>query len=263
MKTELLINKVNKPNIWDKKPVYCFTSDVDWASESVLEEYFKIVNELDIKPTLFVTHSSKIIEDNFNAGNIERGIHPNFLNGSSHGNNFKEVIETCIPFAPESIGSRSHRAFEVTDTSHMIKNEFNLKYISHQISVLQTHIRPILVESGLINFPVFFEDGTHLYNQLNLSIKKYKSLFSSPGIKIISFHPMNFVFNSPTLKFMRNIKDSLTRHEYNNITTSTIKKLSNKKQGIKNTVLEIIEFVKNNDYPIFTMNELYNLIINN
>lgn len=257
-----LINKIHKKHFSDDAPIFCFTSDIDWASEDVLQEYFSIINPLNIKPTLFVTNQSEVIESNFSIGKIERGIHPNFMNGSSHGNSFKEIVETCIKFAPEAYGFRSHRAFEVTDVTHLLKNEYGYKYVSHQITILQPHIRPILHESGLINFPVFFEDGTHLYNQLDFDFRNYLDLFRLPGIKIISFHPMNFVFNSPSLSFMRSIKDSLTREEYHNISAETISKLKNNKIGIGNTVLEIVNYVKQNNYRIMSMNELYNNILN-
>ncbi len=259
---ELLIKKNHSKFLWDDYPVFCFTSDIDWASEAVMNEYFKIVNELDIHPTVFITHHSDQIEINFKKGKIERGLHPNFMNNSSQGNSFKEIIETCVKFAPEAYGFRSHRAFDLTDVTHLMHNEYDFKYVSNQITIFQPSIKPILHESGLINFPVFLEDGTHLYNELDLNFKKYKDLFCNPGLKIISFHPMNFVFNSPTLSFMRQIKDSLTREEYNNISTATINKLRNKNKGIGNTILEVIEFVKINKFPIFSMNELFNLIIN-
>ena len=255
------IKKINKKQIWDNEPVFCFTSDVDWASEDVLKQYFDTILPFDINPTLFVTHKSNIIDKQFKAGNIERGIHPNFLPGSSHGSSYKEIISNCVGYAAEAYGYRSHRAFECTDTSHMLKNEYGFKYVSHQITIMQTLIRPILLESGLIGFPVFFEDGTHLYNKLDLSIKKYLHLFRTPGLKIISFHPMNFVFNSPSLKFMRTTKDRLTRNEYQNITRKQITLHQNLLKGIQDTVLEIVDFVKGNNYQILSMNELYNLII--
>jgi len=260
MEIEALILKMNSKYIWDTEPVFCFTSDIDWASEDVMKVYFDTINKYEIKPTLFLTHHSDIIEENFKNKKTDRGIHPNFMNGSSHGNSFDEVAKTCIKFAPESFGFRSHRAFDLTDITHLLKNEYNYKYVSNQITILQQFVRPILHESGLVNFPVFFEDGTHLYNKLDLDFKRYKNLFISPGLKVISFHPMNFVFNSPTMPFMRQIKDSLSREEYNNISTNTIEKRSNRSKGIGDTVLDIIEFVKINKFPIISMNELFNSI---
>jgi hypothetical protein len=260
-KIETLLNKINTKHIWDEMPVFCFTSDIDWASEDVMREYFNIVNNLEIKPTLFVTHHSEIIESNYKLGKINRGIHPNFLSNSSHGISYKEIVETCIKFAPESYGFRSHRLFDVTDITHLLKNEYNYKYVSNLGTIMQNYIRPILHESGLIHFPIFFEDGTHLYNQLDFDFKKYLKLFTSPGIKIISFHPMNFVFNSPNMPFMRKIKDSISREEYNNITTTTIEKLRNRNEGIGLAIIAIVKFVKENRYQIFSLNELYSELI--
>jgi hypothetical protein len=259
--TEFLITQLNKKQLWDILPVFCFTSDVDWASEDVLVQYFDIVNGLDIKPMLFCTHYSPTIETQFQQGKIERGIHPNFLNGSSHGDNFRKIIETCVKFAPEACGFRSHRCFDVTDITHLLKNEYGYRYVSNLATVMQPNIRPILHESGLIHFPIFFEDGTHLYNELDLDFKKYKEAFTSPGLKIICFHPMNFVFNTPKMAYMRQIKDSLSREAFNRISTQTIEQLKNRNLGIQNTILSIVDFVKTNDYPILSLNDIYKIAV--
>ena len=73
---------------------------------------------------------------------------------------------------------------------------------------------------------------------------------------------MNFVFNSPTLPYMRQIKDSLSREEFNNISKESIEKLRNREAGIGQMVLDIVNFVKEKKYPILTLNEIYNQIIN-
>lgn len=258
---EILLNKINKKQIWDEEPVYCFTSDIDWASEDILNLFFNDLTPYSIKPTLFLTHSSKIINNKFEENLFERGIHPNFLENSSHGNTFKEIIETCIEFAPESYGFRSHRLFDVTDITHMLKNNYNFKYVSNLGTIMQKNIKPILHESGLIHLPIFFEDGTHLYNKLDLNFKKYINHFTSPGLKIISYHPVNFVINSPSFVFTRKIKDSLTRDEFLNINEKQITKFKNQNLGIKKTILDIMEFALSRNYPILTLNDIYNKVI--
>ena len=130
MNTAKLLDKINRKNIWDEKPVFCFTSDIDWASEEVLQTFFQNIPLEEIKLTTFVTHQSDIIENLYQNKLLERGIHPNFLPDSSHGNSFWEVIETCKTFAPEAVCSRSHRLFEVTDTAHLLKNEYGILYSS-------------------------------------------------------------------------------------------------------------------------------------
>jgi len=53
--------------ILNEKPFF-FTSDIDWTSEDVMREYFSKVNNLDIKPTLFVTRASEAISRNYEKG---------------------------------------------------------------------------------------------------------------------------------------------------------------------------------------------------
>ena len=252
-----LLNKVNRKNIWDEEPVFCFSSDIDWASEDVLDDFFNIIPSEEIKLTTFVTHQSKKISDLVLQNKIYRGIHPNFLANSSHGNNFKEIIDTCVKFAPEAIGFRSHRLFDVTDITHMLANDYGYKYVSNLGTTMANHIRPMLHESQLVRYPIFFEDGSHLYNELGLSIDRFEDHFSHPGIKIISFHPMNIVFNTPYLRYMREIKDSVSQEEFNKIDKTMILNKRNTDQGIRNTIEEIINLVVKKKYKIMSLDELY------
>jgi hypothetical protein len=252
-----ILTKVNRENIWDQEPVFCFSSDIDWASEDVLDDFFNIIPFEEIKLTAFVTHESKKIADLTYQKRIYRGIHPNFLANSSHGNSFKEIAETCVRLAPEAIGFRSHRCFDVTDITHLLANDYGYKYVSNLGTTMANYIRPMLHESRLVHYPIFFEDGSHLYNELGLSTNPYIDYFIHPGIKVISFHPMNIVFNTPNIKYMREIKDSLTREQFNIIDKRTILNKRNTNHGIRNTVEEIINLVIRNSYKILSLDELY------
>lgn len=252
-----LLNKVNRKNIWDEEPVFCFTSDIDWASEDVLEDFFKIIPYEALKLTTFVTHESKIITSLASEKKLSRGIHPNFLAKSSHGETFEEIAKTCVGFAPEAIGFRSHRLFDVTDITHLLADKYGYKYVSNLGTTMANQIRPMLHESRLIRYPIFFEDGSHLYNELGLDINPFLDYFTSPGIKIISFHPMNIVFNTPYIKYMREIKDSLTREEFNNINQDIISAKRNTGDGITTVIKQIIDMVLEKNYTVLSMDELY------
>ena len=257
-----MLGRAAGPHIWDEQPVFCFTSDMDWASEAVIDDYFRRLPLDELKLTTFVTHSSEIIENQFKAGRIRRGIHPNFLPGSSHGDTFREVIETCLTFAPEATCTRSHRAFDVTDTAHLLKNEYHFKCCSNTFTTLAPRITPYWLESRLLQIPVFFEDGSFLYNELGLSIQPYLPYFTSPGIKVISFHPMNMTFNTPRIAWMRQIKDSLTREEFNHIGPETIETKRNREKGVFDVVMEIINLVQRLNAPILTLDEIYHHTLN-
>ncbi len=252
-----LMERASRPNLWDSQPVFCFTSDMDWASEAVIDRCFRKLPLDLLQLTTFVTHKSDIIEDLCKAGTIRRGIHPNFLPGSSHGETFREVIETCLTFAPEATCTRSHRAFDVTDTAHLLHNEFHFKCCSNTITTLAPFVRPYWLESRLLQVPVFFEEGSFLYNQLGLSIKPYLKYFTSPGLKVISFHPVNMAFNTPCIPWMRQLKDSLTREEFNHISPEMIEAKRNRERGAFDLVMEIIDLAQQLQAPILTLDEIY------
>jgi hypothetical protein len=258
---ETLLEKLHQPKIWDEQPVFCFTSDIDWASEAVLNAMFGDIESYNLKLTTFVTHHSDVINKQFEEQKIDRGIHPNFLSNSSHGNSFKEIIDTCIQFAPEAIGFRSHRLFDVTDITHLLKNEYGYKYVSNLGTIMATKLRALLHESGLVHLPIFFEDGTHLYQNLQLDFRQYKKYFETPGIKIICFHPMNYVFNSPQLSFMRNIKDSLTREAYNTIDEAKITQLRHNGLGIQSYMKQLFEWVLTSNRQVYSLNQIYQIAI--
>jgi hypothetical protein len=61
------------------------TSDLDWASEYCIEHFLDIAERFSVTPTLFVTHASVAAFQAARDARAELGIHPNFLPGSSHG----------------------------------------------------------------------------------------------------------------------------------------------------------------------------------
>lgn len=255
------VEKMTKPHLWDEQPVFCFTSDVDWASETVLSQYFDILPVEQLKLTMFVTHDSEIIGRKFREGKIARGIHPNFLPGSSQGDSFREIIETCVSFAPEATCTRSHRAFDVTDTAHLLHNDYHFKCCSNTITTLAPRITPYWLESKLLQIPVFFEEGSFLYNQLGLSIQPYLRHFTSPGLKVISFHPINMVFNTPYIAWMRQIKDSLSREEFNHISSEMIELQRNREKGAYDLVMEIVNLAQQIQAPVLSIDEIYRHIV--
>lgn len=257
-----LLQRINAPKIWDDEPVFAFSSDLDWASETVMNRYLDLIPTDDLKMTFFVTHHSEIVHQLVMQKRAERGIHPNFLRNSSHGNTFQEVIETCRSFAPEAIGSRSHRVFDVTDVSHLLKNQYGFCYTSNIITSFAPDIKPHLHESKLVQLPVFLEDGTFLFQEMDGNMRLYEQYFTSPGLKIISFHPMNMVFNTPCLKWMRAIKDSMSWEAFNHIDEEYITTHRNLERGIYHIIMEVINFAKRKGFKIMSMNEIYAHSIN-
>ena len=42
--------------IWEEEPVVCFTSDIDWASEDMIQKTFELLDLKSLEITIFYTH---------------------------------------------------------------------------------------------------------------------------------------------------------------------------------------------------------------
>lgn len=68
-------------------------------------------------------------------------------------------------------------------------------------------------------------------------------------------------FNTPYIAWMRQIKDSLTREEFNNISAEMIASKRNREKGAFDVVMEIINLVQQLNAPILTLDEIYHQTI--
>ena len=242
---------------WEEEPVFCFTSDIDWSSESLIKYSHDILSGDDLKITYFITHSSPFLNE-LNASNkIDLLIHPNFLPNSSHGDSFKEVIDYCMNLVPNADGFRSHRYFEVND----IMDDFakrGFRFVSNHCTRCETNIKPLKHRSGLLSIPIFLEDGGYLIMDPTLNFDYLIPRLKSPGLKVINFHPAHMAFNTPNFAYTRSIKDSFSREIWGNLGLSQLQKLENREQlGVRKTIQQIIEFASSNDYKVLSMREIY------
>ena len=248
-------NMKNRPVYLDK-PVFCFTSDVDWASEDALLILQEIYDRYDILATYFVTHDSTAINRWHKEKKIEIGIHPNFLPGSSHGDSFEEVIETVMGFAPKARCFRAHRCFDVTQTTHALV-ERGLVYDSNMVTNLQQGIAPIEHESGLLRFPVFYEDGTHFEWRRSWDFSRFAGAFSKPGIKIISTHAMITALNVITTEYWARLKVKFPPDKWIKMSADEIAENACQETGPKMFLEDMIKHVRRNNMIVMTMEELY------
>jgi hypothetical protein len=242
---------------WDKEPVFCFTSDIDWASESIIKYSHNVLSGDDLKLTYFVTHSSPFLTDLNKQKKVRLLIHPNFLPNSSHGNSFNEVIDYCLNLVPSADGFRSHRYFEVNDIMDDLEKR-GFRFVSNHCTRCETHIKPLVHRSGLLSIPIFLEDGGYLLMDPTLNINNLITKLKSPGLKVINFHPAHMAFNTPDFAYTRSIKDSMSRESWNNLSLSELQNLENKnKPGIRKTIQQIIDFAFSNDYKVLSMHDIY------
>lgn len=254
----LQLEKARK--IFSKKSVLVFSMDIDWASEYIIKETLNYFERQEIPLTVFLTHKSPVLDNAMKRKVIKCGIHPNFMTDSSQGKNYEEVMDYCRELLPDARGFRAHRYFDVNDTVDKLYDR-GIMYESNICTFLDT-IPPFLHRSGMIGFPVFFEDGGYLFQNGSLEYNDIKKRLHEPGLKVINFHPVHFVINTPYFSYTRKIKDRLTRKEFSHLDEQTLEKLCFEGRGIATFIKEMIEDVKENHLETTFMDDVYEWMMN-
>ena len=102
---------------------YVLTFDIDWAPNFVISHCLNLLDSANCKATFFATHSTPLNNEIVERGH-NLGIHPNFLKGSSHGSNVKEIISECLSYAPHAWCMRTHSLMQSSPLLHEIFSNF-------------------------------------------------------------------------------------------------------------------------------------------
>lgn len=234
-------------------PIFCLTSDVDWASEACLEDMFDIVSSFGVVPTFFATHASDTLSRWEREGYAEVGIHPNFLEGSTHGENINEVVDHVLSLYPNARSFRSHC---FVDNSHLCTELYKrgIRYDSNLCLYLQDSLVPLRHCSGLIRYPCFFEDDVHWYWNGAWDIDKYIDNFLQPGIKIFNFHPKFVSFNLPDEKSYTSIRTVIP-----NADKATIEKYRHHGPGPRTFLIELLARLTEMGFKLHTLSDVHSM----
>jgi Polysaccharide deacetylase len=245
-----------KSRLYEEEPVYCVTTDVDWASEDAIAYQQRIFDDFDVTATYFVTHASALTESLRREGKIEVGVHPNFLPGSSHGDSFDEVVRTVLSFAPGARCFRSHRYYDASPATETLV-EAGILYDSNLMTNLQQGIQPIAHESGLVRFPCFYEDGTHNKWRREWDYARHMDDFRRPGIKVLSVHPLVTAFNCTSSGRWAELKSMFTSEQWASLTIDVISSHASDESGPERFVVDMLTDIRSRGAAVMTMEELY------
>lgn len=243
---------VPMPNSYSiDRPIYAVTGDVDWASEPCIEDMIGTLTSFDVKPTLFLTHRSEAIAQHLALGKIEVGVHPNFLPGSSHGTDISSVIDHVLSIAPGSKCFRSHCFMDGTPIMLAMRQR-GILYDSNSCEFLQSPLNPVQHWSGVLRFPVFWEDDINWRVGRGWDFNDLKASFDRPGLKIINVHPFNFALNIATQAEYDDLK-----HHAPNLTRDVMLELRNKGSGTRSFVLDFLTYVRDRGERFIPLSQLF------
>lgn len=214
------------------------TVDIDWACEPAIEETLDFLQERNIIPTLFTTHHSPRVASSLSE--IEIGLHPYFNLHSSHGATIAEVIKTMMDLPHNLPAFRCHQ-FALCNASRQALVEAGMLISSNVCSDLEI-ISPFRDRFGLLEVPIFLEDGGYLWQKHPLEITQYLiDSMLKEEIKVITIHPMHFVINTPNFSYMRNIKQSMTREAWQTMGKNHLNELRWQGRGIRDLIVELLQ----------------------
>ncbi len=179
------------------EPVFCFTADMDWNADSAIRAETDLFARHGAKLTVFATHAPPLLQE---SPNLQVGVHPNFLPGSTHGGTMKEVLDHVFGLYPEAETFRSHSYFDNQQLSAEMSQR-GIRYDANLCLYLQDGLAPLAHCHGSWRFPSFLDDNIHWFHGGSWKLEDIKAKLFTPGLKIFNFHPYPVALNIPTLAY--------------------------------------------------------------
>jgi hypothetical protein len=164
------------------------------------------------------------------------GLHPFFHPESSHGKSIREVVETVIAIPHNVPVFRSHRYATCNESNRAMK-EAGMVVASNICTDLEI-LPPFIDRLGLIQVPIYFEDGGYLWNRHPLSTS---FTIPSEGLVVVNIHPMHFALNTPHFDYMVEVKRRYTREGWIGMSPTELERNRFPGEGIRNVILQLLE----------------------
>ncbi len=225
------------------------TFDTDWVPPFFIEDVLSLVN--DIPATFFVTDEAacKVL-----AGipNVELGVHPNFMPGSSHGSKPREVLETVMKLVPGAQAVRSHRLFQFSAVLDLYV-EYGINYDLTLIEYQNPSPRCFRYWNGLIRLPFNFEDDVALLRGESVEVPM-PSWMRSASTLVCDFHPMHIYLNTEVMDRYVALRN---RGSLQELSASDIEPFVNRKgPGTRNILSSLLEKVCSGEMTPFSISGL-------
>jgi hypothetical protein len=211
------------------------------VSDFAITKAADILIESKTKATWFITHHSQAMQRLFQHPDLfEIGVHPNFMPGTTQGNNYREVMKYVMNIAPRAKAVRTHGMFYSAEISRMFAVDFGLEIDSSIFLNEMHHIAPTEVcygEKSLLRVPYFWSDDGEMSITRRPVFTLHDKNFSVPGLKILCFHPIHIFLNSKDMSNYNNLK---SRCDIKNCTEEEAKPFINRGTGADSLLREII-----------------------
>jgi hypothetical protein len=106
--------------------------------------------------------------------------------------------------------------------------------------------------SGLLRFPVFWEDDVHFGKQLPFEFAALKPHLDGPGMKVFNVHPLLVALNVPTADYYE-----LSRPLYRSFDAELWRRSVFNGRGVHTLLEELLQHVKTHDVRLTYLDDLF------
>jgi peptidoglycan/xylan/chitin deacetylase (PgdA/CDA1 family) len=186
------------------------TLDLDWAPDFMIEAAAQALLDREVKATWFVTHDSPAVRELAEHPELfELGIHPNFLDGSSHGATPAEVVAHCAALVPGARSVRTHCLLQSTPLHDALLEGSEVDIDVSLFLPGATGLEPVEQWSPggrLLRLPYVWQDNMEMYSPTpNWDAA---AVVDAPGLRIFDFHPVHVWLNSASFAPYERLKAS-------------------------------------------------------
>jgi hypothetical protein len=175
---------------------FAITLDADWAPDCAIDYVAERLIAAKVKATWFITNGSPAVERLRKHPDLfELGVHPNFMEGSSHGAKPQEVLAHVMGLVPEAVSVRTHglvqstRLFALMLEQTPLRNDVSL-LLSYASDLQVTPLR--IGTKEMRRVPTFWEDDLEVDRA---DARWDVSWVPERGVKVFAFHPLAIAIN--------------------------------------------------------------------
>ena len=229
------------------------TLDVDWAPDFMIDYASELLTKQGIHATWFITHDSPSIQKLSNNKLFEIGLHPNFDQNSTQGDDFHSILSNLKSIAPNAKSIRMHNLLQSTPILKMLP-QFEIENECSLMLEKNYTLQPFFSKFfNLFRFPFIWADDVAMADNFNWT----KSFFEiSSSLQILNFHPVHIFLNSNnTLKY------ELAKSEVgiNNLNENNVEKYVNTTEPGTQTFFKILLEQLSNE-KTYTILELQHIL---
>lgn len=233
---------------------FILTSDVDFVSDDFLDIAYRPLKELPL--TIFMTGRSEYLDKAVCENTWwETEPHPNFCAQSTHGGSISEVFSTIEQFYGDAVGFRCHKYYSSNDIEEKFANR-GFSYASNICTDLVS-IAPFWDRCGILQIPIFFEDGGYLKYHGVPRLDDILKRMHRDAVYVFNFHPIHLVLNSCDFSTIRRLKDSMSATRYSMLSAEDARMLRNNAYGVADFLGELISYANKNNIEFLNLKQYY------